>query len=811
MTNRYAHLGLRILLFGILFFCRPVLAQIPQDHPYQVVLRDFLATLTVDDFEVSLEPVAYEDSFFTSLDQLHATWILLEDLGRKPTLSKTGLRVDASLFTLEEIDRDGEVYMRAGRNSGFIDPINTAWWAQWDYPGNLHFDAQPVKLRAFVSAVVDMMMADKDLEDFTTHRRSDYAGGYLTKYAYVYYVIKDALPVEVQDAYEIGLLKFFERIESYEPVGSGGTDMEAFQLAGLWYAAEAIDLDDLRNRAKARTLYVLENIMAADGHHHRHGKEGIDLSYEGINQHFLSWAALMYDDPAITAYANKSARLKAFQTLPEPTGHFFSPSHFNTGTVSGSANDQWFSYQRDVTMAMLSDEAKYLVWTGRVLPNGYHRGVPGESEMRADIEEALNARNTDWDDDQYWAWTQPSNKTPGVWRMEHWLNGLAAASMNYRAGFYSELAALESSDASLTAPPFSRDENFIEVFADAFLSARFGSYGAIVHTGSTVPDWASGIPGLSGGGLSAFWTKETGSVWLGRSKGAQNADADQWDGEQGWETWAVHAISGLNSQGQPFSTARHRLPAITTEVDGNQSATVTISGAIGQHDGGRSAPAGAINGEVGYERKITLDESGIVITSTITSDGSDGVTELWEMIPLFLSDAGQNVADAFIEFRSAGVWNEATTTTQTDVTAIRTTRFDESVIVRFEKPRRVRLASYRWSSTKVLSRIQNVMVDLLESPEAAIAMPEQTSVTYSIRPAAIYTAGDPSGDGEVSAYDAAAVLQHIIDFESLQAEAVEAADASGDGTVTAFDASLILQYIVGLIDCIPADESCVTQ
>ena len=801
----------RVVLFTLFLISnvqvsQEVCGQVPQTHTYQVTLRDYLLTLEESDFDIALNSVTYNDDFFASNDDLHATWILLENYGRHSTIDMTGLRVNSNYFTMDEIERLGQVYMRAGRNSAFLDPINTAWWATWDYDGNPHFDSEAVKLRAFVAAAVDMMMTDQNLEDFTSNRRSDYVGGYLTKFAYVYYVTKDILPDNVQDAYEMGLVKFFERIESYYPSGSGGTDIEAFQLAGMWYVAEGIDSDDLRVRALNRTKYVLEEIMEAGGYYHRHGGNGIDLSYEGINQHFLSWAALLYDDPVVTSYADKSAKLKAYQILPEPTGHFYSPSHFNTATASGQANDQWHSYQRDHAMAMLSDHARHLIWTGRVLPEWYNQGLPSVEEMKADIELTLNRRNDDVS--STFSWSASSVNAPGVWQAEHWLNGLPIAAIQYQAGFYDEMLSLQSSDDKQTQIPFLHEENFIEVIDDAFVVAKYDSYGTIIHTGQTVASWANGIPGLSGGSVSAFWTEDTGSVLLGRSRGTQNSDADQWEGETGWESWAVHAISGVNSSGQPFSSARNRQPEISTLLEGDSKVTVEINGLIGQHDTGLSAPENAIIGDVTYDRTFLVEDTGLSISSSITSNAVDEVSGLWEMIPLFLADVDQNVDDAAISFYSNGEWQSATTTLSEEVTVIRTTRFNKSIDIIFEGPRSVKLSPIIWTAGQGSSRIQNVMVDLLGAKASSILMPEYASVSYVIRPAQEFMMGDASGDGTITAFDAASVLQHITGQIFLSADGRTAADVSGDGTITAFDASLILQYLVGLITCLPTDEFC---
>ena len=226
------------------------------------------------------------------------------------------------------------------------------------------------------------------------------------------------------------------------------------------------------------------------------------------------------------------------------------------------------------------------------------------------------------------------------------MNGLAIAAIAYPAGFYDEMLSLQNTQNELTTLPLQQAVGGIEEFGDAFLTVQSDSYGAIIHTGNAVTEWASGVPGLAGGSLSAFWTAETGTIWLGRSRGTQNADADQWTGEYGWDTWATHAISGVNRWGQPFSSARNRPIAVSKEVVGESTATVTVSGSIGKHDYSRSAPNGAVQGEVAYERTFSAGETGLEITSSLTSNQSDEVSGVWEMIPLFLADTEQGISDA---------------------------------------------------------------------------------------------------------------------------------------------------------------------
>jgi hypothetical protein len=94
-----------------------------------------------------------------------------------------------------------------------------------------------------------------------------------------------------------------------------------------------------------------------------------------------------------------------------------------------------------------------------------------------------------------------------------------------------------------------------------------------------------------------------------------------------------------------------------------------------------------------------------------------------------------------------------------------------------------------------------------------------TAIAFNLTVEADVTLGDADQDNEVTPLDAAAALQHAAGFTSdhpdavtelpLTGEAFVAADVSGNGQVTAFDAALILQFLAGDINCFPADDACV--
>ena len=63
--------------------------------------------------------------------------------------------------------------------------------------------------------------------------------------------------------------------------------------------------------------------------------------------------------------------------------------------------------------------------------------------------------------------------------------------------------------------------------------------------------------------------------------------------------------------------------------------------------------------------------------------------------------------------------------------------------------------------------------------------------------------GDVSGNGRVTAFDAALVLRSTVGLIVISDTLI--ADVSGDGTISAFDASLMLRFVVGKITVFPAE------
>jgi len=654
--------------------------------------------LTADDFAVVPRPVEYVEEAFSDLDTVARYWMcFIEKEAELPP--DVGLRVAPHHFTLAALEAGDSVNAAAG--SGFMDPKDVAWWTQWDYPGNPYKGLIAAQKRAFVMAAADMIMQDEDHEQ-GRNRRSDYLGGSMVRYGYVFWATRDAVPPVARQAYADGLVRMFEKLERMRPAGAGGSDMEFFQLVGMWYAADALG-GDFPARALARAHVVIDTITSATGYE-KHGA-AFDVSYQGIALRFLTWAALLYDDPKISTALHRMLVLKAHLTFAEPDGTLYGPTHFNTGTAADAPGDQWAWISRDFAMAMLDDLALYTIWARTTLPS--------EAAMREKVRSHISKLGG----------TEPSSAAPAPWKEVHWNRTLNFAHDLYRPGFHARLVALDADASPLTRPLYDRAEPFIRDLngGGEFLALRFDRYAAVIHTGAIASKWASGVSGKSGGSLSAFWTPASGSVLMGRCRATQSKTPDEWDDadDRGPFTWAVHAVTGRGSGGGFFSSARIRDLQSAYRIDGDTRAVVTVSGDLGSST--TADPHDELKGSNRYAREFVLDAGGVTVTSSLAIDSADTVAELWEILPLHV---GPGKAAADVAFRTEGEWHPATVAT-VPADAIRVTRYGQATVILFDAPRRVKAES---AAPRSFSRmeIRNIMIDLMPPAGGTAA------VTYRI-------------------------------------------------------------------------------
>lgn len=708
---------------------------LPQNHPYQVTLRNYLASLIESDFIITPATLSYDTNFFASVDNLYRIWLLT---GFYSSPRTDGLRYPASRFTLSAIEGDANSVLQP-----YPWAHEIAWWAQWSYPGNPFYGSRAIKLRAFASAVVDMIMLD-DAHERGLYRRSDLLGGTLIWLGYTYGVVKDILPAEVREAYETGLIKFFTRIEQWGPTGMFG-DMDSMAIVGMFYTAQSIGDPDLLSRAQNYASRIIMNYFAEGMERHQ---GGYDASYNGIAIFFLTWAALATNWEITTQAVDWLHEVKSHLTLPEPDGTFYGPSHFSSNTSADVANDQWSGTPpRDIGAAMVSDWALYLAFGGRT-GRAWAWAVPDPSRMESTIRSWMNSINN--------ALGSPLSPAPSAWVERHWIRSETNtyASDHYRPGTYARLQQILQSNSPLSRPPFSRSGTFINHLLDTrtFLAAKFTRYGAILYTGRL--SWqANPIAGF-GGGLSAFWTPETGSVILGRRRGFQHNNPDRWDE---WRTWPVNALSGALPDGRAFTTARYRPSwddrGYTLSENG---AFVVFNGRIGD---AYTAQNNAIQGTVTFRRTFTLDAQKVTIESALFSDSVDTVAELYESIPLFLYESvRQRNVPHQIWFLIGNQWvaiDSTDTSLHEGVQQVKIRRFNGRVRIVFDTPRSVKLSEQWYDGYQSGATCRNILVDLLENAGQPIPLPTQVVFRYQILP---LLPGDIDGDGCINDTDLLMVL-----------------------------------------------------
>ena len=86
-------------------------------------------------------------------------------------------------------------------------------------------------------------------------------------------------------------------------------------------------------------------------------------------------------------------------------------------------------------------------------------------------------------------------------------------------------------------------------------------------------------------------------------------------------------------------------------------------------------------GACAYSRRIETDEKGVSVETTLDGAGDEPLTELWEVLPVYLGRplATSKAAPTQIEFLLNGRWELASDTLSDGVQAVRLTRFEHSV------------------------------------------------------------------------------------------------------------------------------------
>ena len=182
-----------------------------------------------------------------------------------------------------------------------------------------------------------------------------------------------------------------------------------------------------------------------------------------------------------------------------------------------------------------------------------------------------------------------------------------------------------------------------------------------------------------------------------------------------------------------------------------ESLEVTVSGTIATN------PARmALRGSMTYERVFRADASGIEVESSVKVATPEEISDLCEVIPLFLRDERFHRADLgtlpdfSVRFFNGSDWAEASAEVTENVRTIRVTRAGGVSEIHLDKPASVRLSPEDWvddHQTRAVCR--NLLVDFPRN--AAAGEPFDSSLKYRIVPAGTDKPSDPSDTQSVPA------------------------------------------------------------
>ncbi len=676
---------------GLLMTLSSPAVSLPHPKEYQKVIRNYLGTLTEADF--TIRPGALHQPDPADEEQGLKDWLFSVDAAYGQPFA-AALVSPSSTFLLSTIE-GAETVMRPSIRS-YVEQL--ACLAAWN-PREVFPEPRPLRLRAFVQAAVDMLMLDEAHAKEKGLRRSDYLGGTLLWMSDAYATAKSDLPEPVRQAYETGLREMAAKIIEWGPTGIQ-TDMDLFAPISLRKTAKALNDPGLENAAKEYTEKLYAELFDPAGYFV--DEHCFDSSYNGISLNFATWSAMQSPDWDFVRTALKKAyRIKAHLSLPEPPASrnalnkplYYGPSHYNSRTSSDSANDQWNYAYRNFSAATFSDDALPFA----KIPDSEELDI-ARRKVTACLESALAA----------------SGEAPSEpWRECHWTARNYA--MDYLpAGTYARLKKLSDEESPLLKLPFERPGSFVENFADKLVVAKFERYGTVLFAGQVGEEYEGKPRGFGGGNLSAFWTPETGSVLLGRRRGANTEERS--DRPKEWRNLPIHAISGQTRNGKHFNSLRCREPKKQIHVT-KDSAEVTVNGTMASFPQNHS-----LHGQIDYSRTFKATAEGVEVSSSVTivkGDARDDIAELYEIIPFFIRDARyqraeDNTIPSFgIQFKVGDRWQEGSPEPVENVSAVRVERHFGMIEIVMEKPSRIRLSPEEWHDgyqTEAICR--NVLIDL---------------------------------------------------------------------------------------------------
>ena len=638
-----------MLLLSLLPLPQAVADEPEWREPWQRTLVSWLKDVKPADVDTQHTPI---DVTKLTGDELHRNYYLAK--GYSPTLPivKEAVSQDAATFLWrgglwrgdEKADqpsfkpyglKDGQLWLPAYPTT----PCHLAWAYTWDRPWNPYHGDKHVARRAAIIAIADLLMQRESVyyynsgETERSQSRSDVHPGIegfsLTFNAFTASRVIDALPADVRAAWREGLVWYARRIAGARPFGP-----ENMQLAvpvAFHYAYLATDDPYMRELSQRWMDMLLREHYDEAGYIRDGGSP--DASYNGISIHRLAEYYSITGSERMLEVLTQINTLKRHTTLPEPNPEaagrnaWLSPSHFNFRSQDGFANDQYGG--REVQFAVdVPNAAPFLRrhWQRDLTLDTLRQWV-----KRAD--------------------SQPFKRYRGPFRwggrVHNWGKVLTLPYLLYHQD-EDKLAALVKSGAQLAV----RDEQrYTRELGGEFFVVRRPTYAAIVYAGpakrgdngltnyGNMLDREGGyLNGFAGGGLSAFWTPEAGSLLLGRMTAfeAYERKTKTLPNDDylipGWRDWLNNHIIGQTRDGKILTSARTPAPEPTFDPE---QATLAITGVMPNElpKQGRITEA-----NVRYQRDYRFEDDRVEVHVSVTSDQSLTLRSLYETLPVRVAD-----------------------------------------------------------------------------------------------------------------------------------------------------------------------------
>ncbi|TRZ88387.1 MAG: hypothetical protein D4R88_08110 [Methanosarcinales archaeon] len=717
-------------------------ALLPQDWQYQVDLYDWLETITTSNVNTTPGSLSWDESY-TNMDALANLWLQLYggrvEHGQTLDIHKI-IRAEDKWFVLNDGSSAG--IEGSGSVKVFRFPSSAAFWYTANFSGNPYYQDPGVGMRGLISIAVDMMMHDK-LQDGSPGYWSnvDFAGGSMLGWMWAYEEFKDLISPSVQAAFEDGFAYMAWKMLQWGAHDVNG-NMDTKAIAALAHTYTILSdptekqwcVDAAKKILFGSTTGTPDTTDYVNGLYRRAGYidegDSPETTYNGVSLFYLTEAYATTrgesDWSFLETVVESMAKFKVYQYFPDPDNYWDGPSGYAGRTGGSYVMDQRTKLWRDLTVADAVTVARPLI-TERVFNQNQ---IKTEAEMVAGINSAITYYNNQ-------SIGNLSTAAPSNWSENHW----PTDNIYYPAsGWWNNLKSLVDADDSTLLYPYENPQAFNIDFDDEFWAYKGNDgnrdFGFFIETLADPGQYS----GWYGGSLQAFWTRDTGILFLARHD-KSGGEVHKVENTRVWskiDSWGTHHIWGKDENGNAFSTAAtnnldHRVEYSTEGADVTSVEVQTVlssASSKGQETGSE------LQGTVTFTNLFTtIADRGLQITHSITSRGTDQIRELWAVLPVFLRDTDQSIADTTIEYWDGSAW-QAMGTSLISTQKIRLGRDFGSGLkyghVLFEQMRKVKLSDSVWvQSYQGNSRLRNIKIDLHGNPGRNISFP--TSITLTMR------------------------------------------------------------------------------